>query len=118
MKPSPPPSRPTSGGDGGGNNYGGGGGRPPISGSGSGNGGGQKPDFHCTREELKRRGHQEDTINCVTQSGILSAWATSVLNEAGRKEFGDRYIQQYPEQDHAFIGKSQPSAEDHKILRF
>lgn len=109
--PPPPLSRPTSGGGGGGNNNDG---RSP----GSGSGGGKGPDFYCTRQELSKRGHTEDVINCVTQSSILSAWATSVLNNAGRQKHGSGYIQQYPEGSHAFRGKSQPSAEDHKILRF
>lgn len=40
------------------------------------------------------------------------------MNEAGRERYGKGYIQEYPEGDHVFRGKSQPSAEDHKILRF
>lgn len=108
----PPPPKPPSGGGNGNNN----GGRPPSSGSGSG--GGNGPDFYCTREELAKRGHTEDVINCVTQSGILSGWATSALNDAGRKKYGTSYIQEYPDNGHAFRGKSQPSAEDHKLLRF
>ena len=113
----PPPRKTPSGGGGGGNNNGGGG-----SGSGAG-GGGRGPDFHCTREELTRRGHTEDVVNCVTQSGILSAWATHALNEQARQEFerkhpGKVHTKPYQENDYAFRGKSQPSEDDHKLLRF
>ena len=111
----PPPRKPPS--SGGGNNGGNG------SGSGSGSGGDKGPDFYCTREELTRRGHTEDVVNTVTQSGILSAWATHALNEQARQEFEKRHpgiahTKPYQEHDYAFRGKSQLSEDDHKLLRF
>jgi len=44
----------------------------------------EKPDFYCRREFLTMAGYTEDTTNTVTQSGIMTAWATNALNEAGR----------------------------------
>lgn len=92
--------------------------RPPSGGGGNDGSGGKGPDFHCTREELINRGYTQDVVNCVTQSGLLTAWATNALNDEGKKNYGDRYIQQYRGNDHAFIGKSQVSEGDHKLLRF
>lgn len=109
----PPPRKPTSGSGSDGNDNGGG----------SGTGGGNGPDFYCSREELIRRGHTEDVINTVTQSGILSAWSTHALNEQARQEFERKHpdkphTKPYQENDYAFRGKSQPSDDDHKLLRF
>lgn len=106
---SPPPTPPSGGGGIGGSGGGGGG---------NGDGGGQGPEFTCSRQELERRGYTEDVVNAVTQSGILSAWATNALNEQGRQKHGEKYTQEYQSGDHAFRGQSQPSQGDDKLLRF
>lgn len=92
--PPPPPPPPT----------------PPSGGGGSG-GGGQGPDFYCTRDELQKRGYTETTVNAVTQSGYLSAWATNSLNEQANQT-----IQTYQSNDHAFKGAGNPEADN--FVRF
>jgi hypothetical protein len=92
------------------NNSGGGNSGGAGSGGGSG-GGGLGPDFHCTRDELEKRGYTETTVNVVTQSGILSAWATNALNEQANQT-----IQTYQSDDHAFRGTGNPGADN--FVRF
>ena len=116
---SPPPTPPSGGGGVGGSSGGGGG---------NGDGGGQGPDFTCSRQELERRGYTEDAVNAVTQSGILSAWATNALNEEAQANFEKKYppeqypdkkfIKEHQENDHAFRGQGQSSQGDDKYLRF
>ena len=76
---------------------------------------GQGPDFHWFRDVLSDRGHTEDVINTVTQSGILSAYATPALIEIGKERY-DPYIQEYPQNDHAFRGESNPDS-PYQLLR-
>jgi len=90
----------------------GGGGNNGGSGGGSSDGfsGGECSSFTLDRSELKDMGFSEPVSN-VFGNAVLNGYLANCLNEQGRQEFGDAYVQEHKSDDYVIRGGNNPQSD-------